>query len=320
MLMAAVSVGLAVSGPVARAVARHAPLPHALVAAHASGPALLDDWLGVDVAGPLSYRPVAAFTKTAGASPDVAGYATTWGKPFAASFARTLVRHGMIPLVQIDPAGVALPATANGDDDAYLRAYAVSVRNFVQPIVISFGQDMNAPGHSRDYGHAPARAFAGAWQHFVFKAWRHIVTLFRDQGARNVIWMWAISADRPGTSPAAAWWPGAAYVTWVTVDGYFTRPSDTFANVFGRTIDQVQSLALRPILVSVTSVAPAADLSTKIPDIFSGLRRYPLRGLIWAARDQRPKNHYTSDTIDGSSAATTAFRRGVSSMFIMRLS
>jgi mannan endo-1,4-beta-mannosidase len=319
-LIAAVSVGLAVSGPVARAMAQHTPPPHASVPSRTLLPLPLVSWLGVDVAGQPSYRPVAAFAEAAGRRPDLAGYATVWGTPFGTSFARTLVRHGMTPLARIDPAGISLPGIAAGDDDAYLRAYAIGVRNFGHPIVISFGQDMNAPGHSWGYGHAPARAFAAAWRHFVFiAAWRHIVTLFRDQGAHNVIWMWAISAGRPGTSPAASWWPGAAYVTWITIDGRYTRPSDTFANVFGRTIDQVQSLALKPILVSVTSVAPAADQFDKITDIFSGLRRYPVRGLIWAAQEQSRRNHHTSATIDGSSAATYAFRLGVASMFILPL-
>ena len=317
MLMAAVSVGLTVSGPVSRAMAQHLPPPRASSPPHTLLPASQVSWLGVDVAGE-AYRPVAAFREAAGASPDLAGYATVWGKPFSASFARTLVTHGMTPLVQIDPAGVSLPAIANGDDDAYLRAYAISVRKLGHPIVISFGQDMNTPGHSWDYGHAPARTFAAAWRHFVFiAAWRHIVTLFRKQGAHNVIWMWAISADRPGTSPAASWWPGAAYVTWITIDGHYTRPSDTFANVFGQTIDQMRALALKPMLVSVTSVAPAADQFGTITGIFAGLSRDEIRGLIWAAQDQR--HNHTSATIDGSSAATYAFRLGVSSMFILPL-
>jgi serine/threonine protein kinase len=320
MLIAAVSVGLAVSFPVARATAQHSPSPHAFFPPRTILPPSPISWLGVDVAGQPSYRPVATFTRAAGASPDLAGYRAVWGKPFGASFARTLVGHGMTPLVQVDPVSVSLPAIANGDDDAYLRAYAVSVRNFGHTIVISFGQDMNAPGYSWGYGHAPARTFAAAWRHFVFiAAWRHIVTLFPQQGVHNVIWMWAISADRPGTSPAASWWPGAAYVTWITIDGRYIRPSDTFADVFGRTLDQMQSLALKPMLVSVTSVVPAADQFDKITDIFSGVRRYPVRGLIWGAQDQSSGNHHNSATIDGSSAATYAFRLGVSSMFILPL-
>jgi serine/threonine-protein kinase len=320
MLIATVSVGLAVRIPVARAMAHHAPSPHAFFPPRTMLPPSPISWLGVDVAGQPSYRPVATFTRAAGTSPDLAGYPAVWGKPFGASFARTLVRHGMTPLVQIDPVGISLPAIANGDDDAYLRAYAVSVRNFGHPIVISFGQDMNAPGHPWGYGHAPARTLAAAWRHFVFvAAWRHIVTLFRDQGTHNVIWMWAISADRPGISPAASWWPGAAYVTWITIDGRYIRPSDTFASVFGRTLDQMQSLALKPMLVSVTSVAPAADQFDTITDIFSGVRRYPVRGLIWGGQDQNSGNHQNSATIDASSAATYAFRLGVSSMFILPL-
>jgi Protein kinase domain len=319
-LIAAVSVGLALRAPVARPVAQYTPSPHASFLQHYLLPPSPVSWLGVDMTGQPSYRPVATFTKAAGASPDLAGYATVWGKPFGVLFARTLVRHGMTPLIRIDPAGASLPAIADGDDDAYLRTYAVSVRNFRHSIVISFGQDMNAPGHSLGYGHPPARTFAAAWRHFVFiAAWRHIVTLFRHQGVRNVIWMWAVSADQPGTSPAASWWPGAAYVTWITIDGDYARPSDTFADVFGRTIEQMRSLALKPMLVSVTSATPAADQFDKITDMFSGLRRYEVGGLIWAAHDQRRRNRHTIATIDGSSAATYAFRLGVSTMFILPL-
>ena len=67
-------------------------------------------------------------------------------------------------------------------------------------------------------------------------AWRHIVTLFRQPGADNVTWLWTVQKDGPGTGPIASWWPGAQYVTWVGIDGYYYRSSDTFASVFGQTI------------------------------------------------------------------------------------
>ena len=94
---------------------------------------------------------------------------------------------------------------------------------------------MNAPtGTPWGYGHVQPRTFVAAW--------RHIVTLFRGQGADNVTWLWTLQADAPGTGPVAAWWPGASYVTWVGIDGYYYRPSDTFASVFGRTIAEVRKL------------------------------------------------------------------------------
>jgi hypothetical protein len=176
-----------------------------------------------------------------------------------------------------------------GDYDFYFRLYATSVRNFGHSVVISFGQDMNAAGHSWGYGNVPARV--------LIAAWRHIVTLFRSQGADNVTWMWTISANRPGTSPAASRWPGAPYVTWISIDGHYSHPGDTFTSIFGRTIDQVRALTLKPILVSVTSVATAAGLFSKIAGMFAGLRQYRALGLIWTAQDPRHDNHHTSATI-----------------------
>jgi mannan endo-1,4-beta-mannosidase len=297
MLIAAVSVALASSGPVARAM----PHQHQPPSAHASLPPRLVSYLGVDGTGrPPSYRPIATFAKAAGKPPDLAGYTTHWAAPFAASFARTLVMHRMTPLVHFDPAGVPLAAITDGRYDFYLRQYATSVRNFGHSTVISFGQDMNAAGHSWGYGNVPPRVFIAAW--------RHIVTLFRAQGADNVTWMWTISADRPGTSPAASWWPGAAYVSWVSIDGHYSRPGDTFTGIFGRTIKQVRVITAKPILVSVTSVAPAAGPFAKIANVFDGLRRYRTLGLIWTAQDPRHVNR----------EATAALRLGVSALNIAR--
>jgi hypothetical protein len=93
--------------------------------------------------------------------------------------------------------------------------------------------------------------------------------------------MWTISADRPGTGPPASWWPGAAYVTWISIDGHYSRPADTVASVFGRTINQVRSLTPKPTLVSVTSVATAAGLFIKIAGMFTALGQYRTLGLIW---------------------------------------
>jgi hypothetical protein len=130
--------------------------------AHASLPPRLISYLGVDVAGRPCYRPVAAFAKAAGEPPNLAGDVSGLGTVFAASFARTLAGHGMTPLVQIHPAKGSLAGIADGDYDFYLRLYATSVRNFGHSVVISFGQDMNAAGHSSGYGNVPARVFIAA--------------------------------------------------------------------------------------------------------------------------------------------------------------
>jgi serine/threonine-protein kinase len=291
VLIAAVSVVLAFSGAAAPAAVRH-PAPARLP------PPRLVSYLGVYVAGRPAYRQVADFADAVGRPPDLAGYVRGWAEPFPASFARTIRQHGAIPLVQIDPAGVSVAAIAAGDDDSYLRAYASGVRKFGHAVVIGFGQNMNAPGHSWGYGYVPARTFIAAW--------RHIVALFRDQGAGNVTWLWSISADRRGTGPAASWWPGAAYVTWISIDGHYSRYCDTFASVFDRTIGQVRQFTSRPMLLSVTSAGPAACQFNRIGGLFAGMRRSGALGLMWSGQDQRHGNHHPSSVIDSS--ATAAFR------------
>ena len=75
------------------------------------------------------------------------------------------------------------------DYDTYLRGFATSVRNFGYPVVIGFRPDMNKPERSWARSHVPPATFIAAW--------RHIVNLFRRQGADNVSWLWTIRAGQP---------------------------------------------------------------------------------------------------------------------------
>ena len=89
-----------------------------------------------------------------------------------------------------------------------------------------------------------------------------------------------------GTGPIATWWPGAQYVTWVGIDGYYYRPSDTFASVFGRTITQVRAFTSKPVLLSETAVGPDAGQFAKIQDLFHGMATYKTLGLVWFDKTQ----------------------------------
>ncbi len=92
---------------------------------------------------------------------------------------------------------------------------------------------------------------------------------------------------RAGTGPIASWWPGTEFVTWIGIDGYYYRPSDTFASVFGKTIEQVRTFTSQPVLLSETAVSPDADPFVKIQDLFSGMAAYRTLGLVWFDKDQQ---------------------------------
>jgi hypothetical protein len=265
----------------------------------AAAPAKPRTFLGVYTPGvPESYAGVQAFTAATGVRPGVVVYYSGWMEPFQVRFAETAARHHAAPLVQIDPTNISLTAIAAGQYDPYLRSYAAAVRAFGGRVVISFGHEMNGNWYSWGYQHSSPAAFVTAW--------RHIVTVFRQQGAGNVTWLWAVNVMHPrGNIPSpAAWWPGSSYVTWVGIDGYYYKPSWTFASLFGPTIKAVRSLTLAPILISETGVTPKAGKPAKIADLFAGVRAYGLLGFVWFNASKH-RDWSISDP-----AAAAAFRRG----------
>jgi len=291
--------------------ARFVASPSRPPAAHARLPAKPSSYLGVYEAGtPPSPDAITDFARAAGSQPNLAGYFSGWAEKFHTAYAKAVRHDGMIPFVQIDPTFASVAGIASGVYDGYLRSYADSVRDFGQGVVIGFGHEMNAPWYSWGYGHVEPRTFVAAW--------RHIVTVFRGQGADNVTWLWTINADQPGTGPISDWWPGDQYVGWVGIDGFYYRPTDTFARVFGATIDEVRQLTVRPVLLSETAVGPRAGQFVKIGDLFAGMRRYRALGLVWFDIPQHDGLLHQDWRIEDSRVAEAAFKLGISELTLVR--
>jgi hypothetical protein len=281
------------------------PSPHPAV--HQTLPRASDSYLGVFEPGsPPSYQPIQQFAQAAGRTPNLVGYYSGWAEPFATSFADMVHRHGLIPFVQIDPTFASVSAIAEGAYDGYLRLYADSVKDFGHQVVIGFGHEMNATWYSWGYGNTSPATFVAAWQ--------HIVDVFRSEGADNVTWLWTIQADESGTGPIGSWWPGAKYVTWVGIDGYYYTPADTFAKVFGRTIAQVQGFTDKPILLSETAVTPRANQYLNILNLFEGVEKAKALGVVWFDKDQSGSLQHQDWRLEGNTVAEGAFRVGVSGL------
>jgi len=274
-------------------------------AVHANLPVRHSSYLGVfESATPSSYARIAAFGQVAGRLPNLAGYYSGWAEPFDLGFANALHAHGITPFVQIDPTHASVTAIADGTYDLYLRQYADSVRAFGHAVLIGFGHEMNAPGYSWGYGHVQPSDFVAAW--------RHVVRLFRQQGADNVTWLWTLQAGQGGTAPIKEWWPGSAYVDWVGLDGFYYRPSDTFGNVFLPMIRSVRTFAPRfPILLSETAVGPRAGQLAGILNLFAGMAGTGTLGLVWFDIDQHQGIYHQNWRLEGDQVAENAFRLGV---------
>jgi hypothetical protein len=290
---------------------RYPPAVHETLVPRASS------YLGVFESGPSvgslpDYRSIEGFADMAGQTPNLAGYYSGWAEPFKMAFATDLHRHGVIPYVQIDPSFAKVAAIADGSQDTYLKSYADSVRDFGHPVVIGFGHEMNGTWYSWGSGQTPAATFVAAW--------RHIVTVFRAEGADNVTWLWTVNAqERPGSQPIHAWWPGARYVTWVGIDGYYVPRWDTFSRVFGSTISQVHAITGKPILLSETAVSPAlANQFAKVLNLFNGVQSQHVLGLVWFDVNQPAAGPYQQDwQLQSNPQAQVAFREGLAGLNIV---
>jgi mannan endo-1,4-beta-mannosidase len=266
-------------------------------------PARPASYLGVYVKGaPGSYAPMQALTAATGVKPNIALYYSGWYEKFQSAFAVQVHDNGAVPFIQIDPEHISLSAIASGAFDTFLKNFATDVAAYGasthQGVIIGFGHEMNGYWYSWSGRHTSPAVFVAAW--------RHVVMVFRQQGADDVTWLWTtnIIATQKGIASPGPWWPGSSYVTWVGIDGYFLKQPWTFASLFGPTIKAIRALTLDPILIAETGAAPRAGKAAKLADLFAGVRAYGLLGFVWF--DARGTFDWRLD----SPAAIAAFSRG----------
>jgi hypothetical protein len=261
-------------------------------------------YLGVSEAGEtVSYQPVDEFATAVGRKPDIVLYYGSWKESFNERFAARVHAHGATPFVQIDPGHTSLATIAAGRDDAFVKSYARQVRAYGHPVIIGFAAEMNGDWDPWGYRHTSPAVFVAAW--------RHVVTVFRQQGADNVIWLWTIDITEPGTGPVQDWWPGAGYVTWVGIDGYYYQRDYTFDNVFLPTIAEVRIFTQRPILLSEIGIGPVAGQAAKIPDLFAGVRANHLLGFVWFDQTQGGDAYHQDWRLENSASGLAAFRQAL---------
>jgi mannan endo-1,4-beta-mannosidase len=235
-------------------------------------------YLGVYEPGsPRSYAGVDRFAQMVGRSPNLALYYSGWPERFKAAFAQTAAAHGATTLVEMDPSGVSLDRIASGTYDRYLVAYARAVAKFGKRVVISFGHEMNGYWYSWGYHHSSPASFIAAW--------RHVVTLFRQHGATNAMWLWQVNSASTKTGPVHDWWPGASYVDWVGVSGYYFVPTENFSYIFEPVIASVRKFTNDPVLIAETASAPGHGQAHRINDLFTGARKQHYLGLVWFDHD-----------------------------------
>ncbi len=261
-------------------------------------------YLGVfEPDAPSSYAGVNQFAQAVGRRPNLVLYYRGWGQKFDKAFADAAVSHGATTLVQMDPTHISLAKIAAGKYDAYLTSFADEVAAFGHPVIIGFAHEMNGYWYSWGYGHSRPAVFIAAW--------RHIVTLFRHQGARSVKWLWDVNSSSRKTGPVRDWWPGSRYVTWVGINGYYYLPGENFANVFRPVLADIRRFTQDPVLIAETAVGPLAGQSRGIKDLLAGVRAGHFLGLVWFDRRSHGSIYQQNWRLEDNPVALAAFRNAL---------
>lgn len=256
-----------------------------------------------DTGVPQSWAPVAQWNKAVGISASLVLYYNGWGEGFQAKFAATAHAHGATLLIDLDPTGMSLDQIARGAGDAWLRSYARDVAAYGYPVVIAFGHEMNGNWYPWGYGHEPAAVYVAAW--------RHVVQLFRAEGASNVKWMWTVNSTSPGSPSLRQWWPGKEWVDWVGIDSYYYHSSDTFDSVFGTTEAEIRKFTNAPILIAETAVGVTSDRETQIKELLADVKTNHMLGFVWFNVAQHQGIYHQDWRLQDDSAALGEFRIAV---------
>lgn len=163
------------------------------------------------------------FEKEYGLKPHFVMWYLDWKQPFSMEQCLKVLEYGAIPHIVWEPwvwgefDAIRLKNIINGDWDNYITTFARDVKRFEYPVFLRILHEFNIEGYSwslsvndKDYDR-------------YIKAYRHIVDIFRREGAYNAFFIWCPMnysyPNEPWNDYTKAY-PGDDYVDWIGIDGY----------------------------------------------------------------------------------------------------
>ncbi len=260
-----------------------------------------------------------------------AGHTTIWsefdqhwfeGLQFPRDKAMTVWRAGKIPFVRMlphagspfgqgnppeqYPGDYSLQNIIDGKFDAQLKAWADAARDSNIPLLVEFGTEANASepwtgkwngaGETTGYGDP---TFPDGPERFR-DAYRHIVTVFRGEGATNVTWFFHVVQQfrpEPAWNTFANLYPGDEYVDWLGLSTYglpnlpdgsyqsFEQALEAFHDPgYVGTYADITSLSSKPLALVEVGVTEIPQKPQWIRDMVATLQsgHYPrVQGFAW---------------------------------------
>lgn len=209
---------------------------------------------------------------------------------------RGIRRSGRIPMLTWEPyapgpwEAYSNDAIANGTYDDYLRFWARGMKKLRSKVYIRFAHEFN--GNWYNWGgpvnnNSPAK---------FKRMWRHVVDVFRSEGARNVKWVWSPLVEDPQYAPRfERYWPGSRYVDVMGLSGFnwgSTVPEwggwRSFKEIFKKPVKRIKRLSKKPLWI--TEIGSASQGGSKhrwVRSMFRTARKWKrLKAIVWYDQDK----------------------------------
>jgi beta-mannanase len=249
------------------------------------------------------------YARMTGHTPAILLYYRNWKAKhaFDAVTLRRIARQRAVPMLTWEPARTSLRDIAAGRHDRYVRRQARDARRFRRPVLVRFAHEMNGDWYSWGaHANTPATFIA---------AWRRVVGLFRDEGARNARFVWSPNADDEGLGRIVRRYPGDRWVDWVGLSGFswggpwdWEGPSD----IFYASYRALTRITKRPLMIAETAAhETGGDKADWIRWLFDrDLRQMPrVRAVVWF----NGRENWARWDVDSTRRSLRAFRKHVAS-------
>ena len=216
--------------------------------------------------------------------PKIVSWYQSWGEgedgEFKTEAVEKVLEQGLVPMITWEPwisafKGHAGDTSGNlahvidGDFDLYIRKWARAVARVHKPILLRPLHEMGNPWYSWTMPH-------GNSPQMIAESWRHLVRIFREEGAVNAAFVWTphIAADTLA-------WPGKEWVDWVGLDvfNYGTMAERgnwiDFSGIVGPLLAAVEPLDRPVMLAEVGSSSAGGDRRDWWIDAFRQLPKFP---------------------------------------------
>lgn len=199
------------------------------------------------------------------------------------------------------PVTIAWQRIVAGEYDPYLINFARQAREWDHPLIIRFAHEMNL--NLYHWG-TTAEEYGPSSPEIYRRIYRHVVELFRKEGAHKILWAFAPNAEsvpHPAAleknhwNQATNYYPGDDYVDLLGMDGYnwglgktlrqdgWDSHWQSFSEIFTPLYRELRLLsAQKPILVfEMASTTLGGNKEQWLRDALATSKKWQLAGLVW---------------------------------------